>query len=192
MSISVITGRNYACIIQKGQPPPPRIAGSVDRQYRRQSALHPLSAHLALSRKCFATRVRGNSVRSEPPSNGRFRLDQGEARGCPGTAALGQHSPLRGAWSTGRCAPIPDARRNGVPLRSSTDSGPSSRRAHRQRCAHKRTCHCRRAGPKVPWQTNAPQQRWRSPSLDDLVGAGEHRGRNFEAETSFQVSNANY
>ena len=31
--------------------------------------------------------------------------------------------------------PFPDARRSGVPLRSSTDSGPSSRPAHCEQCA---------------------------------------------------------
>ena len=49
---------------------------------------------------------------------------------------------IAGVRHNGRDAPIPDARRSGVPLRSLTDSGPSSRRAHRRRCATRRHAAC--------------------------------------------------
>ena len=69
---------------------------------------------------------------------------------CPGPRT-GEHgecqlrTALHSAFSEGDLrrkmrqqedAPMTDTRRNRAPLRSSTDSGPSSRQAHLQRCAH--------------------------------------------------------
>ena len=52
-----------------------------------------------------------------------------------GYSRCGWIRDLRRTPMDGRVAPIPDARRSGVSLRNSTDSGPSSRRAHGERCA---------------------------------------------------------
>jgi len=93
------------------------------------------------------------------------------------------------ALKNGEVAPIPDARRSGVLLRSSADSGPSS---HEHIASDVHTSGHATAAALVRSRAMSkltPRSRWRSPSLDDLVGAGERGGRNFEAETSFQVSN---
>ena len=74
------------------------------------------------SRQVLRTTGMGDEERLPPPRLG-LRCRLGE-------------ETLAGTRSNDEDALIPDARRSGVPLRSLTDSGPSSGRAHRRRCAN--------------------------------------------------------
>src|SRR5215831_955821 len=108
---------------------PPDALRLFDSSCLRFSGLESSSAPRAGARlRCLEGRLWGEPVEKRHGPALRLREASGRCR-------LGQ-ATFAGTDGKGREAPFPDARRSAEPLRSSTDSGPSSRPPHSEQCAN--------------------------------------------------------